>query len=221
MLRTEFERQLRDLQDGVLILGSMVDRAIERSIDSLQRLDREVASRVIQDDLLINRKRFQLEEAAIEMIAMQQPAARDLRAIMAILNIVVDLERMGDHAEGIAKITLMHDGEPPLKPLIDVPRMAELVRSMLRRSLDAFVDRDAEAACGLCDEDDAIDALHDQIYRELLTYMLSDPRTITRATYLTWVAHNLERIGDRATNICERVVYLVTGRMEEMNVSKY
>lgn len=221
MPRTEFERELRDLEDGVLILGSMVDRAIERAMHALRTLDREAADVIVKEDLLINRRRFQLEDAAITLIALQQPTARDLRQLVAILSIVVDLERMGDHAEGIAKIALMHPAEPLLKPLIDLPRMADIARAMLRRSLDAFVNRDADEARRVCDEDDSLDALHDQVYRELLLFMLENPRAITRATYLTWVAHNLERIGDRATNIAERVVYLVTGTMEELNVSKY
>ena len=147
--------------------------------------------------------------------------ASDLRIIAAVLNIITDLERMGDHAEGIAKIAIMIGDEPPLKPLVDVPRMEELSRSMLRRSMDAFVARDAEAAKAIGAEDDVIDNLYEQIYRELLTFMMADPGTINRATHLLWVAHNLERIADRVTNICERVIFLVTGRMDEINVSKY
>jgi phosphate transport system protein len=154
-------------------------------------------------------------------MATQQPMASDLRRIVAVLNIIVELERMGDYAEGIAKIVLMHRDTPLLKPLVDVPRMAEQARDMLRRSLDAFIRRDAPAAIAIAAEDDAVDALYEQIYRELFTYMLQDPKTFDRATWLLWVAHNLERIADRVTNICERVVFEVTGRMEEMNVSKY
>ena len=220
-LRASFDRELRELQDEVLALGSMVDRAIERSVDALKRLDQEAATEIIQDDLKINQKRFQIEAQAIELIATQQPMARDLRTIVAVLNIIVELERMGDYAEGIAKIVLLHGDQPLLKPLIDVPRMADKGRDMLRRSLDALVERDAEAAKAIAAEDDEVDALYDQVYRELLTFMLQDPRTIDRATWLLWTAHNLERIADRATNICERVVYEVAGRMEEMNVSKY
>ncbi len=220
-LRASFDRELRELQDEVLALGSMVDRAIERSVDALKRLDQEAATEIIQDDLKINQKRFQIEDQAIELIATQQPMARDLRTIVAVLNIIVELERMGDYAEGIAKIVLLHGDQPLLKPLIDVPRMADKGRDMLRRSLDALVERDAEAAKAIAAEDDEVDALYDQVYRELLTFMLQDPRTIDRATWLLWTAHNLERIADRATNICERVVYEVAGRMEEMNVSKY
>ncbi|MBI2953805.1 MAG: phosphate signaling complex protein PhoU [Chloroflexi bacterium] len=221
MTRVSFEKELGHLQDEVLVLGSMVDKAIDRSIEALKRRDLEEARRIIADDLVINRKRFDIEEQALLVIATQQPMARDLRFIASVLNIITDLERMADHAEGNAKITLLLGDEPPLKPLIDIPRMALKTRDMLRRALDALVARDAEAAKQIAHEDDEVDALYDQVYRELLTFMIQDPRTITRATYLLWAAHNLERIGDRVTNICERVVFTVTGRMEEMNVSTY
>jgi phosphate transport system protein len=219
--RTGFGRELRGLQDEVLVLGSMVDKAIDRSIDALRRLDQLAAHQIIRDDQQINRKRFDVENAAIALIATQQPMARDLRTIVAVLNIIVELERMGDYAKGIAEIVLRHGEQPLLKPLIDVPRMADKARDMLRRSLDAFVARDAEATRRIAAEDDEVDALYDQVYRELLTFMLQDPKTIDRATWLLWTAHNLERIADRVTNICERVVYEATGEMAEMNVSNY
>ena len=219
--RETFDSELIRLRDEMLILGSMTEKAIIRSIEVLKRKDQEAARQLIADDLRINRKRFEIEEECIQLVATQQPMAGDLRTIVAVLHIIVDLERMADHAEGIARITLMIGNEPLLKPLIDVPRMAEKGVSMLRRSLEAFVNRDAEAARRICDEDDEVDGLYDQVYRELLTYMIADPTTINRATSLLWVAHNLERIADRVTNICERVVYMVTGWMEEMNVSKY
>jgi phosphate transport system protein len=219
--RPGFERELRGLQDEVLVLGSMVDKAIDRSIDALRRLDHPAAQQIIRDDQHINRKRFDVENAAIALIATQQPLAGDLRTIVAVLNIIVELERMGDYAKGIAQIVLRHGEQPLLKPLIDVPRMADKARDMLRRSLDAFVARDAEAARRIAAEDDEVDALYDQVYRELLTFMLRDPKTIDRATWLLWTAHNLERIADRVTNICERVVYEATGEMAEMNVSTY
>ena len=219
--RETFNSELIKLRDDVLILGSMTEKAILYSIEALKRRDQEAARQIIADDLKINRQRFEIEEKCIQLVATQQPMAGDLRTIVAVLHIIVDLERMADHAEGIARITLMMGDEPLLKPLIDVPRMAEKGVSMLRRSLEAFVNRDAETARRICDEDDEVDGLYDQVYRELLTYMIADPTTINRATQLLWVAHNLERIADRVTNICERVVYMVTGRMEEMNVSKY
>jgi phosphate transport system protein len=221
MTRESFDRQLDGLQDEVLTLGNMVDRSIDLSIEALRKLDHDLARRIIQDDQLINSKRFDVEEKCLQLIARQQPLAKDLRILAAIMNIITDLERMADHAEGIAKIALLHGEEPLLKPLIDVPRMAEKSRDMLRRALDAFVARDVEAAKQISAEDDEVDALYDQVYRELLTFMIQDPRTIQRATYLLWVAHNLERIADRVTNICERVVFLATGRMQEMNTSTY
>jgi phosphate transport system protein len=220
-IRTHFEQQLRELQDETLILGSMVDAAIAAAVDALKRRDLKESERVIAEDTPIDRKRWEIEQRSILIIATQQPTAGDLRVIYAIVNIITDLERMADHAEGIAKISLMIGQSPLPKPLIDIPRMSDHARSMLRRSLDAFVNRDAETAKAIALEDDLIDALYDQVYRELLTIMIQDPKQITIATYLLWVAHNLERIADRVTNICERVVYTVTGRMEEINVSNY
>ena len=219
--RAAFDRQLHTLLDDTLLLGSMVEKAIERSIDALVRLDADVARHVIADDAQINAKRYKLEEDAVRLIATQQPMAGDLRLIASVIHISTDLERIGDYAAGIAKIVLMHGDQPPVKPLIDIPRMADMGRSMLRRSLDALVRRDADAAREIVAEDDQVDALYDQIYRELLTYMIEDPHTIQRATWLLWVAHNLERIADRVTNICERIVYMVTGKIEEINVSTY
>jgi phosphate transport system protein len=221
MPRESLERHLHELQDEVLVLGSMVEKAVYRSIESLKNRDLELAKEVIDDDSEVDRKRFDIEEKCIELIVTQQPVASDLRIIIAVLNVIVDLERIGDHAEGIGKITLMIGDEPPLKPLIDLPRMAQKTGDMLRRSLDAFINRNAEAARQISNEDDEIDALYDQVFRELLTFMAEDPKTITRATRLIWVAHNLERSADRVTNICERVVFVVTGKMEEMGVSKY
>jgi len=221
--RATFDRQLAELQDELLALGNMVDRAIDLSIEALRRRDNDLARRIIKDDLLINHKRFEIEEKCLQVMARQQPLASDLRILAAILNIITDLERMADHAEGIAKITLMHGDEPLLKPLVDVPRMAQKAREMLQQALDSFIRRDVEAAKRISAEDDEVDALYDRVYLDLLGYMIKDPSqsTIERATFLLWVAHNLERIADRVTNICERVIFLVTGRMEEMNVSKY
>jgi phosphate transport system protein len=221
MTRTAFEQQLVEIQEEMLLLATMVDSAIERSIAALKERDIELARRVISDDARINRKRYDIEEHCLELIATQQPLASDLRAIVSVLYIIVDLERMADHAEGIAKIAVMLADEPPLKPYIDIPRMAEVCRRMLMASLEAFKDRDPARARAVCNEDDEVDALYDRVYRELITYMVHDPKTIERATHLTWVAHNLERIADRVTNICERVVYLVEGKISDMNVSTY
>jgi phosphate transport system protein len=199
----------------------MVEKSIYRSMEALKKRDLELARQVIADDSEIDRTRYDIEEKCVELIVTQQPVASDLRVIVAVLNIIVDLERIGDHAEGIAKIAVMIGNEPPLKPLIDLPRMAQKTGDMLRRSLDAFINRDAETARQISKEDDEIDALYDQVFRELFTFMAEDSKTITRATRLIWVAHNLERSADRATNICERVVFVVTGKMEEIGVSRY
>jgi phosphate transport system protein len=215
--RSEFHREIQQLQEQLLRMGSMCEKQLDKAVSALRTLDHESARVVIEGDGEIDILRYQIEEHAIQLIATQQPMASDLRTLVAALNIVVDMERVGDYAEGIAKIVLMHENQPLLKPLVDIPRMAELARGMLHRSLDAFVNRDAEAAERVAAEDDEMDVLYNQVYRELLTYMLNDPRTIDRATWLLWVAHNLERVADRATNICERVVYLVTGRMPKLD----
>jgi phosphate transport system protein len=219
--RAAFHKKLREIQDDILAMGSMVSKATLRSVESLKNRDIDTAQLVIADDRKVNQKRFEIEEKCVELIATQQPMASDLRIIVAVLSIIIELERIGDHAEGIAKIAIMVGDEPPLKPLVDIPRMAEKTVEMLRRSLDAFVNRDAEAARKISDEDDLVDQLYDQVFRELLTFMAEDPKTITRATRLIWVAHNLERSADRVTNICERVVFVVTGKMEEIGASKY
>ncbi len=221
MPRADFDRHLRQLQDDLLVLGSMVEKAIDKALDALKRRDLELSRQVVQEDDIIDKKRFELEEACIELIATQQPIARDLRILVAVLQIAVELERIGDYAEGIGKISLMMGSEPPVKPLIDIPRMAEKGTDMLRRSLDAFVRRDADLALQVCNDDDEVDALYDQVYRELLMLMIQNPKIIERGTYLLWVSHDLERIADRATNIAERVIFLVTGKLVEINVSKY
>jgi phosphate transport system protein len=220
-IRTTFHKKLREIQDEVLVMGSMVEKAITSSVKALRERDLDLAQQVVTDDLKVNRKRFEIEEKCIQLVATQQPMASDLRTIISVLNIISEVERIGDHAEGIAKIVLMIGDEPPLKPLIDIPRMTEKTADMLHRSLDAFVKRDADTARKIATEDDDVDNLYDQVFRELLTFMAEDPKTITRATRLIWVAHNLERSADRVTNICERVVYMVTGKMEEIGASKY
>jgi phosphate transport system protein len=221
MPREHFERHLRELQDNVLAMGSLVENSLLRSMDALKSRDIELANRVIEDDSKIDRKRYEIEEQCIDLIITQQPMASDLRIIIAVLNIIVDLERIGDHAEGISKITIMIGDEPPLKPLIDLPRMTDMTGSMLRRVLEAFIKHDADAARAICEEDDAIDNLYDQVFRELISFMVEDPRTITRATRLIWVGHNLERSADRVTNIAERIIYVVTGSLDFLGASKY
>jgi phosphate transport system protein len=220
-MRTAFHKRLREIQYDIMVMGSMGSKAIIRSIEALKNRNQELARQIIEDDRKINDKRFEIEEKCVELIATQQPMASDLRIITAILNITTELERIADYAVGIARIVIYIGDEPPLKPLIDIPRMAELTVDMLSRSMDAFINRDIEAAKKIAGEDDLVDNLYDQVFRELLTIMAEDPKTITRATRLMWTAHNLERAADRVTNICERIVFIVTGKMEEIGASKY
>ncbi len=201
----------------MLVLGSMVESAVAEAVEALKRRDFEASRRIIASDRDINAKRFAIESDALVLIATQQPMAGDLRVLAAILDLASELERMGDYAKGIARINLMIGDEPLMKPLIDIPRMADRACNMLRRALDAFARRDVEAARAIPQEDDEIDALYNQVYRELVTYILADPKHIEQANYLLWAAHNLERFADRVTNICERVVFTVTGQMREMN----
>jgi phosphate transport system protein len=230
MTRIDFDRDLQGVQDGLITLGNLVEQSITRAMDALKKRDPEASRRVIEEDDLIDRKRFHLEEECIYLMATQQPFATDLRTLMTITHVAVELERIGDYAEGIAKISLMMGDEPPLKPLINIPRMADKAIDMLQRSMHALVravllDTDEEGvkamARQVCSDDDEVDALYDQVYRELLTLMIQDPKSIQRATYLLWVAHNLERIADRATNIAERVIFLITDQLVKVNVSKY
>jgi phosphate transport system protein len=220
MIREAFERDLQRLQDEVLVLGSMVEKAIIESVEVLKRRDMEGARRLIAEDRILNEKRFAIEDDTLVLIATQQPMAGDLRTLAAVLAIISELERIGDYAKGISKINLMIGEEPLIKPLIDLPWMAEKARDMLHRALEAFVKRDVDLACAIPAEDDEVDALYNQVYRELLTLIMADPRTIDQATYLLWAAHNLERAADRVINICERVVFTVTGKLMEMDVEE-
>ena len=212
MLRSDYDRDLYSLQDDLVVMGRQVDAATRSALTALEQQDLGLAQRVIDDDDEIDSLQDALESKCIGLLATQQPTAIDLRMVMSAVHIAVELERMGDYAEGIAKICLRIGDQPLLKPLIDIPRMADLALKMLSDSLQAYARRDEWLARKICRDDDAVDDLYDQIYRELLTYMLQDPRNIERATYLLWVAHDLERIADRATNISERVLWLILGR---------
>ena len=211
MLRADFENNLNLIQDEILELSSIVEHSILKSIQALKNRDVTSSQQVIDDDDLIDSKQAEIEEKCIQLIALQSPVAGDLRIIVSVMMIAIELERIGDYAEGIGKISVLMGDMPPLKPLIDIPRMAENATKMLRLSIDSFVKRDPHTALDVCDLDDEIDDTYNQVYRELLTYMMADPATIQRATYLLWVAHDLERSADRATNIAERVLFLVTG----------
>ncbi|MEK7803998.1 MAG: phosphate signaling complex protein PhoU [Deltaproteobacteria bacterium] len=221
MTREAYHKALKELENELLTLGEMVAKAVKDSMEALKKRDFEMSKEIVKNDLLINKKRFEIEEKCLQLIATQQPMAIDLRTIAAILSIITDLERIGDHAEGNAKINLLIGSEPLVKPLIDVPRMSEKGLYMIDRVLKAFISRNAEEARAICDEDDEVDALYDHIYRELILLMIENPKKIEGATYLIWLAHNLERIADRVTNIAERVVFMVTGKMDEVNVAKY
>lgn len=218
MPRDTFERQLGALKQTLLELGARTNQTIAEGIQALKTRDRAMAQALIARDIEINRIRYGIEEQAYELIATQQPLASDLREIIACLMIAIELERIADHAKNLAEIVLHMGNEPLLKPLIDIPRMADICQSMLSQSLDAFARRDAIAARAVCARDDELDNLYKQVFRELLTFVIEDARTVTRALNLLFAAHNLERIGDRVTNIGERVIYAVTGQLEELNV---
>ena len=217
MLRIDLDRQLGQLQQEVISLAEIVDKATMRSVEALKQRDLTESQQLVQEDDYIDQKRYEIEDRCVDLIATQQPIAGDLRAIIALLHITVELERIGDYAEGIAKISLLMGDEPTLKPLIDIPRMAEKATAMLRNSMDSLVSRDTIKANQVLKDDDEVDLLYDQVYRELLVFMLQNPQTIQRATYLLWAAHDLERIADRATNIAERVLFLVNGKTVESN----
>ncbi len=221
MTRALFEKELRELHDAVLFLGSMVEKAIIEAMESLRDGDEEWSRRIIEEDATINAKRFEIEERCIFVIATQQPMATDIRDLVSVLYIITDLERIADHAEGIAKINLMLGPEPLPRKLGLIPAMADRAVAMLRDSLRAYIDQDVEAARRICEADDEVDRFQDRVYEECIQAMIADPSSIQRNTYLIWTAHNLERIADRCTNICERIIYTVTGQMEETNVSKY
>jgi phosphate transport system protein len=217
MPRNAFDRELKDLEKRLQELGSMVEEALVEAVDALKRRDLEKAGRIIAADRSVNERRYAIEQETFVVIATQQPMAVDLRTLAAVLEIATELERIGDYAKGIARIAIKMGTEPFVKPLIDIPRMAEKARNMLHRGLQAFFQRDTELARAIPMEDDEMDALYDQIFRELITYIITDPKLVERASYLIWVAHNLERAADRVVNICERVIFMVTGELVEFD----
>lgn len=219
MTRVAYLHELQELRDDVVAMASMTDKALSRSVDALRRQDVSLAREVMAADRYVNNHRWQTEERALHLIATQGPMAGDLRTISAAIHITTELERMADHAAGIGKIVIQISDEPVLKPLVDIPRMSEIAREMLAASVSAYIDGNVEAARATALRDDEVDALYDQIYRELLTYMMADPSTINRATRLLWAAHNIERVADRVTNICEWVIFAVNGSLEELSRS--
>ena len=219
MIRKTFENEIQQVKDEVLLLGSMVEHAIIGSVEALKKRDIKASEKIISEDKEVNKKRFAIESQLMILIATQQPMAHDLRLLASTMEIISELERMGDYAKGIANINLRMGEQPLLKPLIDIPRMAQKGVDMLHRALTAFVNEDVAAAQAIPVEDDEVDALYNQIYRELMMFIIQDPKSIERANWLLWVGHNLERVADRVTNICERTVFIVTGEMKEIKNS--
>ncbi len=219
MTRKALDAQLHALRNELRDLGEWVAQAARDAMDALKRQDLTAARRIYEHDQVINAKRYTIEQQALITIATQQPLAYDLRFLASVLDIAGELERMGDYAKGVAKITLLVGHEPLLKPLIDLPRMTDLATDMLHRALDAFLRGDVEAARHIPQEDDQIDALYNQVYRELIAIMLQRPQAIDQANYLMWAAHNIERFADRVTNICERTIFTVTGEMVELDAT--
>jgi phosphate transport system protein len=215
-MRKTFEAEIQQLKDELLLMGSMVEQQLLDAVDALKKRDVEASHRIYHADEKINAKRYGIEEQVMILIATQQPMAHDLRLLASILEVSAELERMGDYAKGIATVNVRMGEEPPLKPLIDIPRMAQKATDMLHRALTAFVNEDVEAARAIPAEDDEVDGLYTQVYRELMTYIMADPKTIDRANFLLWTAHNLERFADRVTNLCERTIFIATGEMKEI-----
>jgi len=207
-----YEEELNALHHNILEMGGLVEKQIANAIAALVRRDSELARQTIARDHAVNRMDVEIDELCIRLLALHQPAARDLRLITTGLKITTDLERIGDMAENICERALELNNEPQLKPFIDIPQMADIAQRMLRQSLDAFVREDTELALKVCAEDDTIDALTDQLFRELLSYMAEDPQTVTRAARLLFVSKYLERIADHATNIAEMVIFMVKGK---------
>jgi phosphate transport system protein len=215
-MRKTFEAEIQQLKDELLVLGSMVEQAIIASVEALKKRDIDASRRIYETDAQINTKRYAIEEQVMIVIATQQPMAHDLRLLASILEIAGELERMGDYAKGIATVNIRMGDEPLLKPLIDIPRMAQMGADMLHRALTAFINEDMDTARLIPAEDDEVDALYKQVYRELMTFVMEDPKNIERSNWLLWVAHNLERFSDRVTNICERTIFIVTGEIKEI-----
>lgn len=220
MPRKNFDRELQRLQDQVLQLGNVVEKAIVESVDALAERDRQTSSSLIARDRAINEKRFAIESDALTLIATQQPLAGDLRTIFAVVEIGTELERIADYAKGIAKVNVMLGDEPLLPPAAHLPAMAAQVSSILDTALKAFVDQDATMARAVSDQEHEVDDIHNKVYRDLLALIAADPGATNRATYLLWVIHNLERAADRVINICERVVFNVTGEIVELDLQE-
>lgn len=215
--RETLDRAIDKLLTEVLDQGDMVKNALRDAVNALNNQNVSDAKVIYDGDRQINKKHFEIEDEVITLIATQQPMARDLRLLAAILEVTTELERMGDYAKGIARVTVRIGDKELLKPVESIPAMAAVCVDMLDRALHAFVERDAVAARSIPDEDDQVDIYYNQIYRALMDHMITDPSTVDQANHLLWVAHNLERVADRVTNVCERIVFVVTGEMLEMD----
>ncbi|MBN2018471.1 MAG: phosphate signaling complex protein PhoU [Candidatus Cloacimonetes bacterium] len=216
MVREQYIEGLKEIEQGAINIGEMVWEALNNAINALMRHNSELAYDVISRDIDINKKRWKVEEKCILLIATQQPVATDLREIIAILNIITDFERMGDHAQGIAKVMLLLESEPPMKTLQTVFDMAQEVLRMIKRSIQALIDRDIQEALKIFKHDDVVDNYYVKIFDEIVSYEKEKPKRFKVGTYFLWIAHDLERIADRVANICERIVYLVHGEMEDL-----
>jgi phosphate transport system protein len=210
------DKELDQLREHLIKMSDMVQKAIMGSVEALKQRDVEAAKKIIDDDEKINKLRYKVERLGVVAIATQQPMASDLRTIIAAMHTAIEMERMADHAAGIAEIVKEVAKEPLLKPLVDVPRMAVIACEMLQGAIEAFISGDVDAAKAIAKRDSEVDDLYDQVLRELLTYMIQDPSSVQRATYLLWSAHGLERIADRVTNVCERVLFMETGKFKEL-----
>ena len=211
--QSKLDHDLLALRDDILRLSAMADKAIEGAVRALRDLDTSLARNIVADDEQINLFRFQIEQKCHLMLSMQQPTARDMRSIITAIHIAIELERIADHAVGIGKITISLADQPLLKPLVDIPKMCQITRSMLKASLDAYVRWDSDLAHEVFKRDDEVDRLDKLVFSDLIALMIENPKNITAGTYLLWVAHNLERMADRITNICERVIFMVTGEL--------
>jgi len=217
MPRQTLDRQIHQLLDEVLLLGSMVEQALLNAVDALKRRDIPTAEKIFRDDVLVNEKRYALENAVIIIIATQQPMAHDLRLLASVLETNIELERIGDYAKGIAKvITRLEDSDVPI-PMREFSQMAERTSQMLHRALSAFINENAAQAREIVLEDDVVDELYNRAYHAIVSSMIANPEIIDQANLLIWVAHNLERAADRVTNICERTVYVATGELFELD----
>lgn len=220
MPRQNLDHKIKDLLDHLLLLGSMVEQATLDAVQALKQRDLAAAKKIYANDELVNVERFAIENETMTILATQQPiVGRDLRVLASVLEVCTELERMGDYAKGIARIALIMGHQPPVKPLIDIPRMASIAVEMLHQALSAFVAANAEQARSIPQRDTEVDLLYNQVNRELITYMIADPSTIDRANYLMWAAHNLERMADRVTNLCERTIYIATGEIQELDAT--